>query len=330
MSKKTIYTILLVFFVAIFVGCVVWLAAYFIDRAQSNEVYNNLASMMGTRPPATQNSTQKPTISIPTTGVTIPTQGTTSNGTIPVIPGTTNTLPGTIPTVPATPPVTTIPIPTPPPTTIPVPTEPSILPELAELYKLNNHLVGRVTIDGTHIDYPVLQTPNAAEWRDYYLYRDFYGNDNRAGAIYVREACNVFAPTDNIVVYGHNMKIIPGQEGSSMFGELTYYKSKGKKFYEAHKYIHFDTLYERHTYEIFSVFVTPGSADQEGYFPFHLFVNALDEADFNQYVKDCKDRSLYSIALTPEYGDKLLCLTTCNNNSPTQNRRLVVMAVRID
>ena len=46
-----------------------------------------------------------------------------------------------------------------------------VLPEYAELYEMNNDVVGWLAIEGTQINYPVMQTPDS---RDYYLHRDFY------------------------------------------------------------------------------------------------------------------------------------------------------------
>ena len=56
-------------------------------------------------------------------------------------------------------------------------------------------------------------------------------------------------------------------------------------------------------------------------------VDAADEAAFNEFVSTCKSLSLYDTEITPVYGDKLLCLSTCAYH--TENGRLVVAAVRI-
>lgn len=45
-----------------------------------------------------------------------------------------------------------------------------ILPEFAELYNMNNHIVGWIQIDGTDINYPVIQTPDMT---NYYLYKGY-------------------------------------------------------------------------------------------------------------------------------------------------------------
>ncbi len=211
-----------------------------------------------------------------------------------------------------------------PSTTEPSSTTPTVqvqqpmLEDMKALFEMNPHTVGWIQIDGTRVNYPVVQTPNTPEWKDYYLYRDFEGNDDRHGSIYVRESCDVFTPSDNITIYGHNMA------DHSMFGELFDYKYYS--YYQEHKYIYFDTLYERHTYEIYAIFRTSGTLG-EG-FAYHLFSDANNQADFEDFVATCKNLSMHDIELTPQYGDKLITLSTCDFH--ITNGRLVVCAVRID
>lgn len=193
------------------------------------------------------------------------------------------------------------------------PTEPTILPEYAALYEENPDLVGWMLIDGTPINYPVMQTPDRV---DYYLKRNFSGADNAHGCLYVRETCDVFAPSDNVTIYGHHMK------DGSMFTGLD--KFRKQSFWEENHTINFDTLYERHTYTVFAVFTTTASVG-EG-FAYHLFENAADEEEFDDFVATCKSLSFYDTGITPKYGDKMICLSTCEYSQI--NGRLVVMAVR--
>lgn len=195
--------------------------------------------------------------------------------------------------------------------------ESCILPEYRELYAMNDDLVGWISIDDTGINYPVVQTPDRP---DYYLYRNFAGEQNIHGCLYVREQCDVNLPSDNVTIYGHHMR------DGSMFGGLEKYLKKS--YWEEHSTLRFDTLTERHTYQIFAVFRTTASVG-EG-FSYHQFVDALDEAEFDEFVATCKKlgRDFYDTGITPEYGDKIICLSTCEYTQ--ENGRLVVAAVRID
>ncbi len=188
-----------------------------------------------------------------------------------------------------------------------------ILPEYVPLYERNSDLVGWIAIPDTNINYPVVQSPDRP---DHYLYRDFYGEDSTHGCIYAREACNVQTPSDNVVIYGHRMK------DGSMFNNLLHYEKQS--YYEAHKYIQFDNLQEHHVYEIMAVFKTVATASG---FDYHLFVDAFDEADFDDFVAQCKAMSLYETGVSAEYGDKLITLSTCEYSQ--DNGRMVIVAKRI-
>ena len=85
--------------------------------------------------------------------------------------------------------------------------ENGMLVEYGEIYALNNDVVGWIRIDGTEMDYPVMQTPDR---QDYYLNKDFDGKQSARGSIYIREECDINEPSDNITIYGHTN---PGLEG---------------------------------------------------------------------------------------------------------------------
>lgn len=188
-----------------------------------------------------------------------------------------------------------------------------ILREYAAVYEKNNDMVGWIRIEGTKIDYPVMQS---REWVNFYLTRNFYKETSKHGAIYLNEMADPRIPSDNQTIYGHRMA------DGSMFAALHDYKSK--KFYDEHSEVIYDTLSEYHTYKIFSVFVT--AAELEKGFAYHEFVDGTEE-EFNAYVAKCKELSLYDTGVDVAYGDKLITLSTCEH--AFENGRLVVVAKRI-
>lgn len=205
------------------------------------------------------------------------------------------------------------------PSSAPAATEGVILPEYKDLYAMNDDLVGWIKIEGTKIDYPVMQTPGST---DYYLHRSFDKEYSDRGCIYAREDCDLDEPSDNITIYGHNML------DGSMFAAL--HKYEDKAFWEDNQTIFFDTLTERHVYKIFAVFKTSANVG-EG-FSYHQFVDAANEKEFDEFVSTCKELSkkyYYDTGITPKYGDKLICLSTCEYTLG-DNSRLVVAAVRWD
>ena len=81
------------------------------------------------------------------------------------------------------------------------------------LYEQNNDFVGWITIDGTAINYPVMQSIGSP---DYYLKHNFEKVYSDYGVPYVDEACAVVLSV-NTIVYGHHMK------NGTMFSSLVNY-----------------------------------------------------------------------------------------------------------
>lgn len=193
-------------------------------------------------------------------------------------------------------------------------TEPGILPGYKDIYEQNNDTVGWIKMEGTKINYPVLQTPNDP---NYYLYRDFDKKESKRGSIYAWGEADINKPSDNITLFGHHMA------DGSMFAALNEYTSKDA--WDKNNLIFFDTLNEYHTYKIFAVFKTSANVGQG--FSYHKFVDAANEQEFNDFVSTCKKLAFYDTGITPVYGDKLIALSTCEYT--LDNGRLVVCAVRI-
>lgn len=187
-------------------------------------------------------------------------------------------------------------------------------PGYKDLYEKNPDFAGWLKIDGTTIDYPVMQTSPANA--NYYLARNFDKQDSARGSLYAKEECDLLKPSDNITIFGHNMK------DGSMFGNLGAYAEKSK--WEENSLIFFDTLYDFHVYKIFSVFKTT-AVEGEG-FRYHMVVDT-NEQEFNDFISTCKKLSFYDTGITPVYGDKIICLSTCEYT--LENGRFVVAAVRI-
>ena len=194
-------------------------------------------------------------------------------------------------------------------------TLPDILPEYQTLYSLNKRLIGWVKIDDTYIDYPVLQTVN----NDYYLNHNFDQEEDKNGSIFLDKDCSIYPRSTNLILYGHHMR------SGRMFGQLNKYSSE--KFYEEHKYIQFDTIYEKGTYEVMYVFRSKIYEESEIVFKYYQFTDAVSETEFESNMKQMADMSLYDTGVNAEYGDELLTLSTCDYY--TSDGRFVVVAKKI-
>lgn len=192
----------------------------------------------------------------------------------------------------------------------------TILPELTELYRQNSDLVGWIRVEDTNINYPVMQTVDNP---NFYLKHGFDKEYTDYGCPYVQEDCDVQAPSDNIVIYGHNMK------NGSMFAHLEKFKSED--FWKEHKTLAFNTLTEKNEYEILAVFKTVVYTDNPDSFKYYRFTDADTPEEFTAFVDKCKELSLYDTGVKAEYGDKLITLSTCEYSNT--NGRLVVVAKKV-
>lgn len=181
------------------------------------------------------------------------------------------------------------------------------------VYEQNPDFAGWLTIPGTNIDYPVMQSidnPN------FYLKHAFDGSYSDYGVPYAQENCDLEL-SDNIILYGHHMN------DGSMFADLCKYESED--FYREHSTFTFDTLSGYGNYKIVTVFKTVAYS-QDG-FKYYHFVNAECEEDFEEYLAQCRALALYDTGVTAEYGDRLLTLSTCEYSRT--NGRMVIVAKRI-
>ncbi len=192
----------------------------------------------------------------------------------------------------------------------------SMLTNMSALYEENPDIVGWIKIEGTVIDYPVMYTKDDGE---FYLYRNFYKNKDVNGSIFLDEHCTMDPFSTNLLLHGHNMN------NGSMFGALMKYKSQD--FYNSHKRILFDTLYENQVYEIISVFKSKVYNVSDNVFKYYKFYNAKNKEEFKDFVDNIKRLSLYDTGVTARYGDKFITLSTCENSTP--NGRFVVVAKKI-
>ena len=196
-------------------------------------------------------------------------------------------------------------------------TENAILPKYQDLYAQNSDLVGWLTIDAIGVDYPVMQTPGDNE---YYLRRGFDKLYSLAGSLFLDENCRITSPsTANWLIYGHNMS------DGSMFGQLDKYAEES--FYREHPTFEFDTLYEEMQWQIVAVIRTQVGADD---LPYYTFFDASSERDWQAKYQAVMDLALYDTGVTAQYGDQLLTLSTCGTTSSTTDKRLAVVAKRID
>lgn len=185
--------------------------------------------------------------------------------------------------------------------------------DLYNLYLINNDVVGWIRIEGTNINYPVMQNS------EYYLRRNIYKEYSTYGTPFLADYCNINL-SDNLIIYGHHIK------SGMMFADLDKYKSYD--YYLNHKTIKLYKLQGTETieeeYKIISCFKTTVN---KGGFKYYNFFNATSEADYNFFLEQCRELSFYNTEDTAKYRDKLITLSTCEYS--LNNGRMVVVAKKI-
>lgn len=183
-----------------------------------------------------------------------------------------------------------------------------------ELYARNNDFFGWMKIEDTEIDYPVMYTPDEPER---YLHMNFDGDYSESGELFMDADCD---PNGyHYLIYGHHMN------NGTMFGSLPDYAEED--YFNAHSRIRFDTRSELGEYEIFAVFYSKVYDDDDDVFKYYQCANLNYEGDYYNYVENVKAMSIYDTGVTPEYGEKILTLSTCNYH--TDDGRFVVCARKV-
>ncbi|SFK59029.1 sortase B [Lachnospiraceae bacterium KH1T2] len=193
-----------------------------------------------------------------------------------------------------------------------------VLKQYRQIYKKNRNFIGWINIPDTKINYPVMKSQNGNG--EYYLNHNFNQEEDRNGTLFMDDACDVIKPSENWLIYGHNMA------SGNMFGELDNYKSKS--FWEKHKTLQFDTIYETGKYAVMFAFQSHVFTEAEVAFKYYQFIEPASEVEFNSGMAEMKASSFYDTGVSAVYGDRLLILSTCDYDEA--NGRFVVVCVRKD
>ena len=182
---------------------------------------------------------------------------------------------------------------------------------LAALREKYPDIQGWLTIPGTGIDYPVLQSGKSSP--EYYLRRNYQGEWDINGSLFLQWNCKV-PDGRNLIIYGHNMN------SGAMFGNLDNYADAG--YCREHPTIYFQTMEGIAEYEIVSVmkadirmfpFQQAEFQDMEGLWDYLLQAEALGLFEIRE-----NDKS--------EEAEQVLTLVTCSYE--WKNARNVVVAVK--
>ncbi len=186
--------------------------------------------------------------------------------------------------------------------------------QFSALYQINQKICGWLKIDGTGIDYPVVQAAD----NDYYLHHTFYDGYSSAGAPFLDCSCDfsVDSMSENLIVYGHNLN------SGRMFHDLVRYKDVA--YYKEHPVVSFNTVYADYDWKILGLFFTNADMGLDDSFAYHTWYGSKSEAEFFSQLNKAMQRSFFTTGVDVRSGDRLLMLSTCDNSF--DDSRLVLLA----
>ena len=170
----------------------------------------------------------------------------------------------------------------------------TIWPEVdfAALREINPDIVAWIYIEGTEINYPVVQ----GEDNDYYLKHLFNGEWNGSGCIFLDSRNDASFADRHSIIYGHHRK------NGTMFTGLDKYKKQ--EFFDDHPV---------------ALLITPEKSDKVEFFAGYVAAPQDDaweigftEAEFEVWLQNAADRSCFTSEIAPIASDRILTLSTCS------------------
>ena len=177
-------------------------------------------------------------------------------------------------------------------------------PTFEELRAINPDVKAWITVDGTHIDYPVLQGEDDIE----YVNKDVYGDFSLSGAIFVSAANDgSFRDLYNLT-YGHHM------DNGGMYGDVV--EMLDEDYFQKHRKGELILADRSCEIELYAVM------DCDAYDRMIYNVGGANEdmAAFQKYIKE--NAAIYEdIGITAE--DQVISLSTCKDTT-TSGRAVAI------
>lgn len=175
---------------------------------------------------------------------------------------------------------------------------------LEEIRKINPDVIGWISIDGTHIDYPLLQGRDNQE----YLNKDINGDFALHGSIYLDSLNNRDFSDSYNIIYGHHM------DNGGMFGDIV--KFKDEKYFESHESGNLWLKNKTYKLEICAIMMED-AYDREFTGP------KGKDSDITDFMKTVYSRAIYSRPVEVSSADRLAGLLTCDS-AFTNGRNILV------
>lgn len=174
---------------------------------------------------------------------------------------------------------------------------PLISVDFNNLIEKNKDTVAWIQLNGTNINYPVVQTVD----NNYYLSHAFDNSYNQAGWVYMDYRNNPTKFDKNTIIYGH------GMNNNTIFGTLRYVVDNWWYTNQNNTIVKLSTPTENTLWQVFSVYTTP----EESYY---LQTNFIDDESYLNFLTTLINRSIYNFNTEINEKDSIITLSSCYNN----------------
>ena len=174
---------------------------------------------------------------------------------------------------------------------------PLINVDFNELKKKNSDTVAFLKVNGTNINYPVVQTND----NSYYLTHSYDKQKNDAGWVFLDYRNDINNLSQNNVIYAH------GRYDSTMFGSLKNV-FKNKWYQNTDNYVlHLSTPTYNSLWQIFYVYKIPTET-------YYITTSFGTTESYQKFLTTIQSRSELKFNATVNTNDKILTLSTCYND----------------
>lgn len=165
--------------------------------------------------------------------------------------------------------------------------------DFESLQMINPDVVAWIFLEGTNINYPVVQ----GEDNVYYLQYMFNGDQNSAGSIFLDYRNPGNWTGRNSVLYGHNMK------NGTMFRHIIQYKDQA--FYDRHPTALLMTPEKNYRIEFVAGYVTHMNSDA-------WKLEFESDEEFSRWLENAMAQSTFSATVEAAPSDRVITLSTCS------------------
>lgn len=168
---------------------------------------------------------------------------------------------------------------------------------ISDLKKTNSDVVAWIMVDGTNVNYPIVQTSD----NDFYLNHDIMKNLKGSGWTFMDFRNSIDMSDSNTIFYGHNLL------NKTAFGSLSNVFTDDW-FQNSNHYIVVVTELGKYIYQVFSCYYI----DPEVYY---LQTNFIRESDYQEFLEKLSSRSNYDFSVSVTTNDKIITLSTCTDDN---------------